>query len=142
MMVTTIEKDERMSKRRPRNVELTDVGTGVLIIPDPVTELSFGNLDVILLRTVGLDQLEKVVIDVRELILSTGDVGNVHVVGGRTQVFELLSGENVDGNQVDLGVSVLAGLRGAHLDDLAGTTLDDDVSVEVELLSASLNHHR
>jgi len=30
---------------------------------------------------------------------------------------------------VDLGVSVLAGLRGAHLDDLAGTTLDDDVSV-------------
>lgn len=45
-----------------------------------------------------------------ELVLLATDVGNVHVVGGRAQLFELLAGEDVDGNQVNLGVSVLASL--------------------------------
>lgn len=57
-----------------------------------------------------------------------GDVGNVHVVGGRGEIFQLLVGEDVDGDQVDLGVTVLAGLRGRHVDDLARTALDDDVT--------------
>jgi hypothetical protein len=50
-------------------------------------------------------------------------------VGGRAQLFELLVGEDVDGDQVDLGVPVLAGLGGGHFDDLAGTVLDDDKAV-------------
>lgn len=64
-----------------------------------------------------------------KLVLSTADVGDVHVVSGRAQFFELLVGEDVDGNQVDLGVTVLAGLGGGHLDNLAGTVLDDDETV-------------
>jgi hypothetical protein len=50
-------------------------------------------------------------------------------VGGGAQFFELLGGEDVNGDQVDLGVTVLSGLRGGHFDDLAGTVLDDDEAV-------------
>jgi len=50
-------------------------------------------------------------------------------VGGRAKIFKLLGGEDVDGNQMDLGVTVLARLRGGHLDNLAGTVLDDDEAV-------------
>jgi hypothetical protein len=50
-------------------------------------------------------------------------------VGGRAEFFELLGGEDVDGDQMDLGVTVLAGLRGGHLDDLAGTVLDDNEAI-------------
>lgn len=50
-------------------------------------------------------------------------------MGGGRQILELLASEDVNGDQVDLGVTVLAGLGGRHVDDLAGTALDDDVAV-------------
>jgi hypothetical protein len=50
-------------------------------------------------------------------------------VGGRAQIFELLGSEDVNGNQMDLCVTVLSGLGGGHLDNLAGTVLDDDEAV-------------
>ena len=64
-----------------------------------------------------------------ELIFVTGDVGNVHVVGRRAKIFVLLASEDVQSNQMDLGVAVLAGLGGRHVDDLAGAALDDDEAV-------------
>lgn len=64
-----------------------------------------------------------------ELVFATGDVGDVHVVGGGGEIFQLLVGEDVDGDDVDLGVTVLASLGGRHFNDLAGTTLDDNVTV-------------
>ena len=64
-----------------------------------------------------------------ELVLATCDVGDVHVVGGRAQFFELLASEEVNGNQMDLGVTVLSRLGGAHVDDLAGAVLDADKTV-------------
>ena len=57
-----------------------------------------------------------------ELVLLAADVRNVHVVGRRAKFFKLLAGEDVDGDQVNLGVAVLAGLGGGHVDDFAGTT--------------------
>lgn len=63
-----------------------------------------------------------------EVLLAT-DVGDVHVVGGGAKLFELLGGEDVDGDQVNLGVTVLASLGGGHLDDLARAVLDDDEAV-------------
>ena len=71
--------------------------------------------------------MEEVVVNVGELVFSTADVRDVHVVGGRAEFFQLLRGKDVNGDQVDLGVAVLAGLRGAHLDDLARATLNNDV---------------
>lgn len=64
-----------------------------------------------------------------ELVLSAGDIGDIHVVGGGGQIFEFLAGEDVEGDKVDLGVTVLTGLGGGHVDDLAGTALDNNVSV-------------
>lgn len=64
-----------------------------------------------------------------QLVLLTGDVGDVHVVGGRREILQLLAGEDINGDNVDLGVTVLARLGGGHLDDLARATLDDNVTV-------------
>jgi hypothetical protein len=64
-----------------------------------------------------------------ELVLLAADVRDVHVVGGRAKIFELLGSEDVNGNQMDLGVTVLSSLGGGHLDDLAGTVLDDNKAV-------------
>jgi hypothetical protein len=64
-----------------------------------------------------------------QLKFSALDVRDIHVVGRGGQVFQLLAGEDVDGDQVDLGVTVLASLGGGHVDDLAGTALDDDEAV-------------
>lgn len=64
-----------------------------------------------------------------KLVLAAGDVGDVHVVGGGGEIFVLLAGEDIDGDEMDLGVTVLASLGGRHVDDLAGTALDDDETV-------------
>lgn len=64
-----------------------------------------------------------------ELELGTLDVGDIHVVGRGRQVFQLLVGEDVESSQVDLCVTVLASLGGGHVDDLAGTTLNDNEAV-------------
>ena len=64
-----------------------------------------------------------------ELVLLAADVGNVHVVGRGAQLLKLLSSEDINGNQVDLGVTVLAGLGGRHVDDLARAVLDHDETV-------------
>jgi len=45
------------------------------------------------------------------------------------EILKLLASEDIDGDQVDLGVTVLTGLRGGHLDDLARAALDDNVTV-------------
>lgn len=50
-------------------------------------------------------------------------------MGGRAQLLKLLASEDVNGDQVDLGVTVLASLGGRHVDDLAGTALDDNETV-------------
>lgn len=64
-----------------------------------------------------------------KLVFLSADIGNIHVVGGWTEFFELLAGEDVDGDKMDLCVAVLASLRGGHVDDLAGTVLDHNKAV-------------
>lgn len=53
-------------------------------------------------------------------------------MGRGGEILELLAGEDIDGDQVNLGVTVLAGLGGRHVNNLAGTALDDNVSVLAE----------
>lgn len=67
-----------------------------------------------------------------EVVLLDLDNGDLHVVGGGAEFFKLLGSEDVDTDQMDLGVTVLASLGGGHVDDLAGTALDDDVAVLAE----------
>lgn len=64
-----------------------------------------------------------------KLVLTTGDVGDIHVVSGGRKIFVLLASEDVKGDKVDLGVTVLASLGGGHVDNLAGAALDHDEAV-------------
>ena len=48
------------------------------------------------------------------------------------KIFKLLASENINGDKMDFGMSVLASLRGAHLDNLAGTLLDHHKAVLAE----------
>lgn len=50
-------------------------------------------------------------------------------MGGGRQIFELLAGEDIEGDNVRLGVTVLSSLGGRHFDNLAGASLNDDVTV-------------
>lgn len=50
-------------------------------------------------------------------------------MGRGAEIFELLPSKDVDGDEMYLGVTVLAGLGGGHVDDFAGTALDDDEAV-------------
>lgn len=64
-----------------------------------------------------------------KLVLTTGDVGDIHVVSRGREIFVLLASEDVKGDKVDLGVTVLASLGGGHVDNLAGAALDHDEAV-------------
>ena len=57
------------------------------------------------------------------------NVGNIHVVCRGAKIFELLASKDVNGNEMYFGVTVLASLRGGHLDNLARAVLDADVTV-------------
>lgn len=50
-------------------------------------------------------------------------------MGGRAEIFKLLASKDVEGDKVDLGVTVLASLGSRHVDDLARATFNDDVTV-------------
>lgn len=45
------------------------------------------------------------------------------------EILELLAREDVEGDKVHLGVAVLASLGGGHVDNLAGASLDHNVTV-------------
>lgn len=64
-----------------------------------------------------------------KLVFLTPNIGNIHVVGRRREIFQLLAGENIDGNQMDFGMSVLAGLGSRHFNDLARAAFDNYVAV-------------
>ena len=50
-------------------------------------------------------------------------------MGGWAEFLKLLASEDVDGNQMDLGVAVLASLGGGHINDLARAVLDHNEAV-------------
>lgn len=64
-----------------------------------------------------------------KLVLLANDIGNLHVMGGGRQILQLLASEDVEADQVNLSVTVLARLRSRHLHDLARAALEDDVTV-------------
>lgn len=67
-----------------------------------------------------------------ELIFLADYVRDIHIVGRGTEILQFLAGENIDSDKMDLGVTVLSGLGGAHLHDLARAALDDDETVLAE----------
>jgi len=96
---------------------------------DLLAQVTVWELDVVLGDTILGHEIEETIVNVNKLVFSAVDIGDIHVVGGGADIFHFLAGEDVDGDQVDLGVTVLAGLGGAHVDDLARPAFDDDVAV-------------
>lgn len=64
-----------------------------------------------------------------QLVFFARDIGHIHVVSTGAEIFQFFASEDIDGNQVNLCVTVLARLRGAHFDNLAGPILDHNVPV-------------
>jgi len=50
-------------------------------------------------------------------------------VGRWAKFFELLAGEDINGDKMNLGVTVLTSLRGRHIDDLTWAVLDADEAI-------------
>jgi len=97
---------------------------------DLLANLTLRDFDIILGGTVVRHEGQEAVIsNIEELVFLAGNVGNLHVVGGWGKIFELLVGEDIDGDQMNLCVTVLASLGGGHFDDLAWALLDDDEAV-------------
>ena len=57
------------------------------------------------------------------LIVLAVDVGDIHVVGGGADILELLVGEDIEADHVNLGVTVFAGLGRGHLNNLTWAAL-------------------
>lgn len=68
------------------------------------------------------------IVNVNQSVFNSGNVGHIHVMGRRRDIFQLLLGEDISRDQVDLGVSVLSRLGGRHVNNLAGSASDDDVT--------------
>ncbi len=127
--------------------------TGVLLFGTEeflnlVTDFTFWHLDVILGGTIIRHEGQETIIgDIElqrvrpcsfphigakssyQLVFTTNDVRNLHVVGGWGEIFQLLASKDVESNQMDLRVTVLASLGSGHVDNLAWATLDDNETV-------------
>lgn len=82
------------------------------------------------------DILENLLIDSGslpyKLIFFAGDVGDIHIVRGWAKIFKLLASEDVNGDEMDFGVTVLSGLGGTHLNDLTRARFDNHEAVFAE----------
>lgn len=71
-------------------------------------------------------------IQIDQLVLSTSDVRDLHVVGSRGHILDLLVSEDIDTGDGGLGVTVLSGLGGGDLDELAREALQHAVTTLTE----------
>lgn len=88
-----------------------------------------GKIEISLLVAAFIHESEFVSFDINELPFGLLNKGNSGSVGRRNHVFVLLAGENVSGNKVTLGVTVLSGLGDRNGEDLARVALDHHVAV-------------
>ena len=67
-----------------------------------------------------------------QLVFLARHVGDVHIVGGWTEVFKFFASKDIDGDKVDFCMTVLPGLGCTHFHNLARATLDDNETVLAE----------
>ena len=108
--------------------------TGVLLIlfeefSDLIANFTVGDFDIVLgAAIVGHKREEAVIGDVKlarllasneergdhlwtyKLVFLASDVGDLHVMGRRGEIFKLLAGENVKGDKMNLGMTVFTSL--------------------------------
>jgi len=92
-------------------------------------------VEVGLLVSTFVHEGELFALNVDDLPVGTVDDGHGGSVGGWDHIFQLLSGEDVDGGEVTLGVTVLSGLGDGDAQNLAWLSLDHDESSLLDLTS-------
>ena len=98
-----------------------------------LAELALGELQVLTgLTVVQENRAVAVGGDVEQLVLEALHDGDLHVVSRGADILVLLASEDVKADKVDLRVTVLAGLRGRHVDNLAREALQNDEAVLAE----------
>ena len=94
------------------------------------SNVTLRNFDIALEGAIRSHQVhETITLNVDKLVFIAADVGNVHVVGGGRDIFQLFAGENVNSNKVNLGVTMLSSLGSGHINDFARAAFDNNVSV-------------
>jgi len=88
-----------------------------------------GKVHVRLLDTTFVHKGEFISLNIDDLPVRLVDNGNSSSVRGGNHIFELLSGKDIGGEKVTLGVSVLSSLGDGNLENLARLSLDHHVSV-------------
>ena len=79
-----------------------------------------GELDIFTAVTLVVHEGAEIISgDIDERVLFTHDEGDVGSVGRRNDILVLLSGEDINGREVALGVTVLASLGGRHSGNLS-----------------------
>ena len=96
---------------------------------DFFSKIAIRNFEVLTHVTTVVHQGEIIVVNVAKLVVLSGHIGHVHVVGGGANIFVFLSCENVEGDHVDFGVTVLTGLGGGHLHNLARAALKNTIKI-------------
>jgi len=104
--------------------------SSIKIGSDLVSQFTSGHFEIVLGDSGSWVHKRAVTVsrNIDELVVSSSDVGDIHVVSRRGQIFVLLASEDVDTNHVDFGVSVLTGLGSAHFHNFAWVPLDDNVA--------------
>jgi len=114
--------------RENNNVGVLLIGGEKLV--NLFANFSIGNLDIVLsLTIIGHQRKETIIRDIEQLVFLADNIGDIHVMGRGAELFEFLASEYVDGNKMDFGMTVLASLRGRHVDDLAGAVLDHNEAI-------------
>jgi hypothetical protein len=60
-----------------------------------ITYFTFRDLDIVLSTAGRINEVHEVIVDVEKGVFSLDNVGDIHVVCGRREIFELLSGEDL-----------------------------------------------
>ena len=102
-------------------------------VTDLISQITLRNLQIILgLSIVQQARAISLIVDINQTEIRTLNLGDLDVMGRGAQILELLTGEDVDGDEVNLSMTVLSSLGGRHLNNLARVTLDDNVSTLAE----------
>jgi len=94
--------------------------------------LSLRKVDIGLNLTLGVEELESLVVDVEEGVLISIDDGSVDHITSVVGALVGLSVQNVSALKDDLGGTVLTRLGSGNISDLARVTLDHDKGADLE----------
>lgn len=91
----------------------------------------FRELNILTARSIFVHQSDKSISrDIDKRIFLANDEGNMSSVGGRNDIFVLLSGEDVNSSEVALSVSVLSSLGSRDRRNLARMLLNANVTIQ------------